>query len=234
MIDSAAALRRNLERIRRRISAAAAGTGRDAGGVTVVAVAKGMPGRLVRWAVEEGVTDIGENYVNELRAKREEVDPAATAGVRWHYVGALQSSTAHRVADLADVVHSVGSTHAAERLARRARSGGRRIPVLIQVDFTGGRNGVAPEDVAAAAGGLREMDGIDLRGLMTLPPMTEDPGAARPYFRRLRELRDRVEPETGDLPELSMGMSADYEVAVEEGATMVRIGAALFGSRPTE
>jgi pyridoxal phosphate enzyme (YggS family) len=234
VIDSAAALHRNLDRIRHRISAAAGRAGRDAGGVTVVAVAKGMPGRLVRWAVEEGVTDIGENYVNELAAKRAEVDSATTTGMRWHYVGALQSSTAHRVADLADVVQSIGSMHAADRLARRAHGGGRSIPVLIQVDFAGGRNGVAPDDVAPAAQELRAMDGLDLRGLMTLPPMTESPEESRPYFRRLRELRDGVEPDAGGLPELSMGMSADYEVAVEEGATMVRIGTALFGSRPTE
>ncbi len=234
MIDSVAALHRNLERIRRRVSAAADAAGRDAGGVTVVAVAKGMPGRLVRWAVEEGVTDIGENYVNELASKRAEVDAGTTTGVRWHYVGALQSSTAHRVADLADVVHSIGSMHAAGRLARRARLGGRRLPVLIQVDFAGGRNGVPPGDVEAAAEHLRGMDGLDLRGLMTLPPMAENPEESRPYFRRLKELRDRAEPNAGDLPELSMGMSADYEVAVEEGATMVRIGTALFGSRPTE
>jgi len=215
-------------------SAAADAAGRDAGQVTVVAVAKGMPGRLVRWAVEEGVTDIGENYVNELASKRAEVDAGTTTGVRWHYVGALQSSTAHRVADLADVVHSIGSMHAAGRLARRARLGGRLLPVLIQVDFAGGRNGVAPGDVEAAAERLRGMDGLDLRGLMMLPPMAENPEESRPYFRRLKELRDRAEPNAGDLPELSMGMSADYEVAVEEGATMVRIGTALFGSRPTE
>ena len=226
-------LRRNLREVRREIRAAASAMGRDPTEVTVVAVAKGLPARLVRWAIDEGVTDIGENYVNELAAKRDELG-APAAAVRWHFVGVLQSSTAHRVADLADVVHSIGSLHAAERLSRRARREGRRVPALIQVDFAGGRNGVAPEDVDAAVGRVRDMDGITLRGLMTLPPMGERPEDARPYFARLRELRDGVERTRGELPELSMGMSEDYQVAVEEGATMVRIGTALFGSRPTE
>jgi pyridoxal phosphate enzyme (YggS family) len=234
VIDSAAELGRNLQEVRRRIGAAASAGGRDAAAVTVVAVAKGLPGRLVRWAIDEGVADIGENYVNELAAKRDEIDRATTAAVRWHFVGALQSSTAHRVADLADVVHSIGSLHAAERLARRARGRGRSIPALLQVDFAGGRNGVAPDELDAAAERVRGMDGVALRGLMTLPPMGEEPERSRPYFVQLRELRDRVERASGELPELSMGMSADYEVAVEEGATMVRIGTALFGSRPTE
>jgi pyridoxal phosphate enzyme (YggS family) len=237
VIDSAAGLRRNLQEVLARISDAAAVSGRDAAGVTLVAVAKGLPGRLVRLAVDEGVTDIGENYVNELATRRGEVDVDRAGDappVRWHFVGALQSSTAHRVADLADVVHSLGSMHATERLARRARRDGRRIPVLIQVDFTGGRNGVVPDEVPAATERVRGMDGLDLRGLMTLPPMGGGLEEARPYFRRLRGLRDGAERTAGDLPELSMGMSADYQVAVEEGATMVRIGTALFGSRPTE
>jgi uncharacterized pyridoxal phosphate-containing UPF0001 family protein len=108
------------------------------------------------------------------------------------------------------------------------------VPALIQVDFTGARNGVDPDELADAVRRLRGMSGIDLRGLMTLPPMTEDPEDARPYFRRLRDLRDGAASAPEDLPELSMGMSGDYEVAVEEGATMVRIGTALFGARPTE
>src|SRR5262249_32872143 len=130
----------------------------------------------------------------------------------------------------------VASLHAAERLAARAGRDGRRIPALVQIDFTGasGRNGVEPPYVAALVERLREPPGIELRGLMTLPPFGPDPEAARPFFARLRELRDEVANGPGDLPELSMGMSGDYEVAVEEGATMVRIGTALFGARPTE
>jgi uncharacterized pyridoxal phosphate-containing UPF0001 family protein len=121
--------------------------------------------------------------------------------------------------------------HAAERLGARAARDGRSITALVQVDFTGERNGVAPDELGDAIGRLRELPGIGLRGLMTLPPLAEE---ARPFFRRLRELRDAAAAGPDDLPELSMGMSGDYEVAVEEGATIVRIGTALFGSRPTE
>ncbi|HXJ64217.1 MAG TPA: YggS family pyridoxal phosphate-dependent enzyme [Actinomycetota bacterium] len=233
MIDSGAELSRNLERVRARIAAAADRAGRDAGEVLLVAVAKRQPAAAVELAARAGVRDIGENYVNELAAKRETVD---AEGLRWHFVGALQSSTAHRVADLADVVHSVGSVHAAERLAARAERDGRTIGSLVQVDFTGagGRNGVAPEETAEAVHRLRGLAGIEVRGLMTMPPFDPDPEASRAWFRRLRELRDAARAGPGDLPELSMGMSGDYEVAVEEGATMVRIGTALFGSRPTE
>jgi pyridoxal phosphate enzyme (YggS family) len=229
VIDSAD-LRRNLERVRAGIAAAAARAGRDPAEVSIVAVSKGQPAAAIRFAAQAGVTDVGENYVNELATKRDEL---GGGGVRWHYVGALQSSTAHRVADLAEVVHSVGSMHAAERLGARAQRHGRRIQALIQVDFPGGRNGVAPDEVGDAVGRLRGLPGIELAGLMTLPPNAPDPEDARPYFRRLRELRDRA-GDARDLRELSMGMSGDYEVAVEEGATMVRIGTALFGPRPTE
>ena len=233
MIDSGAELGRNLDRIHGGITAAAERAGRDPGAVLLVAVAKRQPVEAVEMAVAAGVRDIGENYVSELAAKREAVD---ADGLRWHFVGALQSSTAHRVADLADVVHSVGSAHAAGRLAARAVRDGRTVPALVQVDFTGtgGRNGVPPGETAATVRALRDLDGIEVRGLMTVPPFDPDPEAARPFFRRLRELRDAAAEGPGDLPELSMGMSGDYEVAVEEGATMVRIGTALFGSRPTE
>ena len=197
----------------------------------MVAVAKGQPAGAIRLAAGAGITDVGENYVNELATKRDEL---ADGGLRWHFVGVLQSSTAHRVADLADFVHSIGSMHAADRLGARVDRAGGRIPALVQVDFAGDRNGVDPDGVEAAVEHLRAVPGIDLRGLMTLPPMTEDPEDARPYFERLRVLRDGVANGPGDLPELSMGMSGDYEVAVEEGATMVRIGTALFGARPTE
>jgi pyridoxal phosphate enzyme (YggS family) len=227
VIDSAG-LRTNLERVRAGIAAAAGRAGRDPAGITVVAVTKGQPAGAVRLAAEAGVTEFGENYVSELATKRDEL---GGAGLRWHFVGALQSSTAHRVADLADVVHSVGSLHAAERLGARAARRGRRIPSLVQVDFAGGRNGVAPDELGLALDRLRGTDGLELRGLMTLPPLDEDP---RPYFVRLRDLRDGAANGPGDLRELSMGMSGDYEDAVEEGATMVRIGTALFGPRPTE
>jgi hypothetical protein len=136
------------------------------------------------------------------------------------------------VAAAADVVHTVEPGHAVERLARRAAEQGRTIPCLVQVDLVGGRHGVDPAAVGAFVDAAANVAGIRLVGLMTLPPPTPDPEAARPWFARLRDLRDRLAVGAPSLRELSMGMSADYEVAIEEGATMVRVGTALFGARP--
>jgi hypothetical protein len=151
--------------------------------------------------------------------------------VRWHFIGALQSSTAHRVADLADVVHTVAGEHAARRLAGRAARNERTVDVLIEVDFTGERAGVGPDEVPAAADRVAGLEGVRLRGLMTIAPPTPDAEDARPWFRRLRELRDVVRERHPDVLDLSMGMSSDFQVAVQEGATMVRIGTAVFGTR---
>ncbi|MEW6060109.1 MAG: YggS family pyridoxal phosphate-dependent enzyme [Actinomycetota bacterium] len=217
----------NLARVRRGIAAACVRSGRDPTGVRLVAATKTVPPEVVRFASEAGVLEFGENYVQELRAKR----PAAPDAV-WHFIGTLQSHTAHHVAELADVVQGLIPGKAALRLARRAAERGRQIPVLIEVDSTGERTGVSPEECEAFAGEVAEMEGVELAGLMTLPPMPESPEDSRPYFRRLRELLTRIGRIHPAAVELSMGMSIDYEVAVEEGATMVRIGTALFGERP--
>jgi PLP dependent protein len=198
---------RNLDEVRARIARAAEGSDRDPSDVRLIAVTKTIPPEPIRWAVEAGVEDLGENYAQELRRKRAEV-PAA----KWHYVGTLSSGAASAVADLADVVHSL----AGERAARR---------------FTGERSGVAPDDVGAFADLVASLDGLRLIGVMTIPPIAQDPEASRPYFARLRALRDGVRERHPEVLESSMGMSLDYEVAVEEGATMVRIGTALFGPR---
>jgi uncharacterized pyridoxal phosphate-containing UPF0001 family protein len=187
----------NLARIRDEIAAASARSGRDPAGVRLVAATKTVPPEGVRMAREAGVTEFGENYVQELGAKR-----GAAPDATWHFIGNLQSHTAHRVAELADVVE------------------------------TGKRTGVPPEACETFADELAEMEGVALVGLMTLPPMPELPEDARPYFRKLRELLTRVAVRHPKAVELSMGMSIDYRVAVEEGATMVRIGTALFGERP--
>lgn len=215
-----------LARIREGIERACERAGRAPDGVRLVAACKTVPAERVREAWEAGVRDFGENYVNEMIQKR----PAAPDAT-WHYIGTLQSHTAHRVADHADVVETLSGKRATERLAGRAARAGRAIPSLIEVDLTGERTGVAPQDVPAFAESVASMDGIRLVGLMTLPPMPVDPDDTRPYFRRLRGLRDRLREKDPDLVELSMGMSLDYEAAVEEGATMVRIGTALFGER---
>lgn len=216
----------NIATIRSVIERACERSTRDPGEVLLVGAAKTLPAEVVRWAVELGVTDIGENYVKELRYVHEEV-----SGVRWHYIGALQTNTAHHVAALADVVQTVAGVRATERLARRAAEHGRTIDALIEVDLTGERSGVSPDETLAFADRVAAMDGLTLRGLMTIPPLEHDAERARPWFRELRVLRDRVRENHPDVVDLSMGMSLDYQAAVEEGATMVRIGTALFGPR---
>lgn len=216
----------NIERLRERVAAACERSGRDPRSARIVAASKGVEPEAIGWAVQAGVTDIGENYVQELRAKR-----LVSTDATWHYIGTLQSHTARHVADLADVVQTLAPGSAARRLASRAEAKGRRLRGLIEVDFTGERAGVAPDECERFADEIAAFDAIDLAGLMTLPPPTGTAEEARPYFARLRQLRDRVSASHPRATELSMGMSLDYEVAVVEGATMVRIGTALFGER---
>ena len=216
----------NLAAIRETIVGACARSGRDPSGVTLVAAAKTVPSEVVTWAAEAGVSAIGHNYVQELRDMHDEVD-----GVRWHFIGTLQASSAHHVAALADVVETVAGEKATTRLARRAHDAGRVVDALIEVDLTGARTGVPPDELGAFADLVAGLEGLRLRGLMTLPPIPERAEDARPWFVRLRELRDRLAGTHPQVVELSMGMSLDYAVAVEEGATMVRIGTALFGPR---
>jgi pyridoxal phosphate enzyme (YggS family) len=223
------AIRANAAEIRERISAAAARAGRDREGVRIVAAAKTVDADRVRSAIEAGITSIGHNYVQELAAARAEIEDPA---VRWHYIGALRSGAATRVADLADVVETVAGERAARRLAGRAGRSGRVLDALIEVDFTETRPGVPPGRVTQLADRVASLEGLSLRGLMTVPPVGAAAQDARPWFARLRELADVVRRTHPDVLELSMGMSLDYEVAVEEGATMVRIGTALFGPRP--
>jgi len=217
----------NLAEIRARLERACERAGRDPASVRLVAAAKTVEAQAIAWVRDAGVRDVGENYVSELRAKRDVLD-----GVVWHFIGTLQRGSAHHVAELADVVETAVPGHAIARLARRAVEAGRTVPVLIEVDFTGERTGVAPETVVEAADEIAATPGVALAGLMTLPPLPETAEDSRPYFRRLRRLSERVAERHPKARELSMGMSIDYEVAVEEGATMVRIGTALFGARP--
>ena len=214
--------------VRAGLAVAAAEAGRDPADVQLIAVSKRVDVAAIRSALEAGITDLGENYVAELREKAR----VLADGVRWHYVGALQSSTAHHVADLADVVHTAGPAHATRRLAGRAARSGRVVDALIEVDFTGRRAGVAPDAVGAAAELVATLEGLRLVGLMTIAPPTDTAEGARPWFRRLRELRDGLGERYPGARELSMGMSVDSHVAVQEGATMVRIGTAVFGLRP--
>lgn len=187
-------------------------------------VTKGVAPEAVRAAFEAGLAEFGENYVKELLAKREAA-PSAT----WHFIGRLQRGTVHRVLAAADVVQTLEPGSAADRLARLAERRGEPVECLVEVDFTEGRVGVRPEAAEAFVERMAGRPGLRVRGLMTVPPLGEPP---RPYFARLRELRDRLRERLPGIRELSMGMSADYEEAVEEGATMVRVGSAIFGPRP--
>jgi pyridoxal phosphate enzyme (YggS family) len=229
--DDRELIRRNVDEVRRRIADAATRVGRDPDDVSLVAVTKTVGIEPIRWAVEAGVRALGENYVQDLRRKRHEI---GIAGVSWHYIGTLQSSTAHRVADHADVVETVAGERAARRLAGRAVRSGRTLDALIEVDLTEGRAGVRPEDLPAFADLVASLSGLRLIGLMTVPPIPRVAEDSRPSFARLRELREALQERHPDVLESSMGMSLDYGVAVEEGATMVRIGTAVFGPRATE
>jgi pyridoxal phosphate enzyme (YggS family) len=217
----------NLAGVRRAIGEACERAARPAAGVRLVAVGKTVEPAALAWVVEAGVEDLGENYVDELRDKR-----AIVPGARWHFVGNLQSRTAPRLADLADVVQSAVPGRALERLGRRASEAERSLPVLLEVDFTDERAGVNVAEVPDACDAIDAIDGVRLVGLMTVPPPTPTAEEARPFFRLLRELRERLRGRHPALSELSMGMSLDFQVAIEEGATMVRIGTALFGARP--
>ena len=216
----------NLARVRASIARAADAAGRDPAEVLLVAAAKTVTVEAVRWIAEAGVTAVGENYVQELRAVHD-----AVTDVRWHFIGTLQTNSAHHVAALADVVETVAGGRATERLARRAAGAGRTIEVLMEVDYTGSRTGVAPQDASDVAARIARLEGVALRGLMTLPPPTQTAEEARPWFRRHRDLRDRIQQSLPQVVDLSMGMSLDYGVAVQEGATLVRVGTALFGPR---
>lgn len=220
------------ERVLERIAGAAKRAGRDPAGVTLVAVSKTVPPERLRAAVAAGLTIFGENRVQEAEAKVPEV-----AGATWHLVGPLQSNKARRALDLFDTIETVHSVDIARRLDGLLASGvdGARRGVLLQVnvDRDRAKSGFLPDDLAAAVEGLDACEGLDYRGLMTVGRFVEDPERARPAFVGLRALAERIRatwPRLG--PELSMGMSDDFEVAVEEGATMVRVGRALFGERP--
>jgi PLP dependent protein len=221
-----------IKQVRARIAAAAQRAGRDPAEVSLIAISKGTPAAGVDAAIAAGVENIGENRVQEAADKQRQVTNIA----RWHLVGHLQTNKAARAARLCDVVHSVDSRRVADALSANRPAGRDPMVVLLEVELTGlpTRFGVPEADVESVIHQLVNVPAIHLMGLMTIAPHAEDPEGARPFFTRLRHLRDHMQHVSGwALPELSMGMSDDYEVAVEEGATMVRIGRAIFGSRPT-
>jgi pyridoxal phosphate enzyme (YggS family) len=228
-------LSERLEEVRRRIREAALRCGREPQGVKLIAVTKTHPPALVRRAIEAGVYDLGENRVQEADAKITELGRDIA---HWHLIGHLQANKARRAVSLFDLIHSIDSLSLARRLDRLCAEEGREaLPVLIQVDLAkeATKSGVNSAELPELIGVVRACERLRLMGLMTLPPFFEDAERVRPFFRRLRELRDfhsaRDEFEADNGGELSMGMSHDFEVAIEEGATMVRVGTAIFGER---
>ncbi len=197
--------------------------------VTVIAVTKTHPESVVRAAVAAGLSDVGENRVQEALAKQEQLRDVV---VNWHLIGSLQRNKAKHAVGRFALIHSVDSVELAAELDRRAGSAGTQA-ILVQVNCSGEpqKGGVEPEALPDFLDRLAPMARLELRGLMTMAALTDDPAGQRPAFRLLRELRDQAERRGVRLPELSMGMSGDYRVAVEEGATMVRLGTILFGER---
>jgi len=228
--DVRALLENNLQDVRRRIAEAAARSGRSAEAVALVAVTKTVDARLVRLLWESGVRDIGENRLQEAQTKAAQL---AGCDVRWHMVGHLQTNKARAAVRLFSLIHSVDSPRLAQALQKRAAQDGLTVPVLIEVNTSGeaSKFGAPPDAAAQLAETVDSCEHLDLRGLMTMAPIVERAEEARPCFRRLRELRDTINESSRlrrPLSELSMGMTQDFDVAVEEGATMVRIGSALF------
>ncbi len=218
--------------VRRRIGAATARSGRPPDAVTLVAVSKTFPAATVAEAIRCGITDVGENRVQEAAAKR----PDIPSGARWHLIGPLQRNKAGLALETFDVVHTLDRPELADRLGMLlARDWpDRRLAVLLEVNVGDEpqKAGVDPADAPALLDIALRTERLDPVGLMAIPPFCDDPEASRPYFARLRELRARLESSSGHpLPELSMGMSHDFEVAIEEGATLVRVGSAIFGPR---
>jgi pyridoxal phosphate enzyme (YggS family) len=219
-----------LARLEERIASACARAGRPRESVTLVAVSKTHPPETVAEAAALGIRVFGENKVQEARAKI----PECPSHLSWHLVGHLQSNKAKLAAQLFDTIHSVDSEKLARMLDAAADAAGRTVNVLIEVNVSGeaSKFGVAPDAVRPVLDAANDCPRLVVRGLMTMAPFAPDPEKARPYFAALRELRDRLARETGTpLEELSMGMSGDFEPAIEEGATMIRIGTLLFGER---
>ncbi len=218
-----ATIAENLAAVRARIEAACRRAGRSRESVLLVAVSKTFLPPVIREAYAAGQRHFGENRVQEFEVKEKELK---LEGAVWHLIGHLQSNKAARAARLFQVIHTVDSAHLAERLDRAAGPG--RLPVLIEVKLSDepAKTGVAESEVEALAERIRGLEHLELRGLMTMPPWSEDAEPSRPYFRRLREIGRRL-----GTSELSMGMTNDFEVAVEEGATIVRVGTAIFGKR---
>jgi len=232
-VTSSIDVRANLKIVLEGIERAAFKAGRSRDSVRLVAVSKLVGVELIREAVDAGVTTLGENKVQEAAAKRPLLSEVIA---EWHLIGALQKNKANRAAEIFDWIESLDNLELAARLDRACERLNRRMSVLIQVNvgMEASKSGIAEEEALNFAGNLSNFKNLEVRGLMAIPPYTEDPEEARPYFIRLRELARRIESQKVSgvsMKELSMGMSHDFAVAIEEGATLVRVGTAIFGPR---
>lgn len=231
MLRCQSSIRERVEAIRRRIETAALKSGRSPEDIKLMAVTKRVDVERIREAIEAGVSIFGENYVQEAEGKVETLKGEA---IEWHFIGHLQRNKVKKAVRFFEMIHSIDSLRIVEEVNKRAKLMGKKMKVLIQVNLSGeeSKSGISREGLEGLIRGIQGMENLHLLGLMTLPPYFEDPEAVRPYFRALRTLRDEMEERVGiGLKDLSMGMSHDFEVAIEEGATIVRIGSAIFGPR---
>jgi len=224
---------KRIQNIKKRIEEAADRCGRDPSTVRLVAVSKTIPVDRVKEAIEAGVTVLGENYIQEAREK---FNRLATYPVSWHFIGHLQSNKAKYAVRLFDLIHSVDSLKLARELNKHAQKNAKIQNILIQINISkeSSKFGADAATVLDLMNPVRHLENLSVKGLMTMPPFFNDPEKARPYFSALRNLRDRIRQEAPPeitLDELSMGMTGDFEVAIQEGATLVRIGTAIFGER---
>ena len=222
-------IRENLLRVIDRIEKAALRAGRDPKEIKLVAVSKTVEPARIREAIEAGASLLGENYVQEAQKKIGMIGRP----VAWHFIGHLQSNKAKVAVQLFDMIHSLDSVHLAEELNRRATQEGRVLKVLIEVNLAreATKFGTDEEKLFTLTKRIKELDHLSLEGLMTMPPFFDSPEESRPYFIELRKWKERMGQEGMPIEELSMGMSNDFEIAIEEGATYVRVGTAIFGPR---
>jgi len=226
-------LKDRLERVHERIKKAADDCNRPVDSIRLIAVSKTMPAEIVKEAIEAGVTDLGENYIQEAREK---INTLATAPVNWHYIGHLQSNKAKYAVRLFDLIHSVDSLKLAQELNKYAQKNDKIQSILVQVNVAKeeSKSGVFVENTFELLKNISQLANISVKGFMTMPPYFNAPEKVRPFFAALRELRDRIRAQhipNIAMDELSMGMTGDFEAAIQEGATMVRIGTAIFGER---
>ncbi len=220
----------NIATVRERIAAACERAGRSPAEVTLVAVTKGQPPEVVREAAEAGLTLFGENKVQEGRAKI----PLCPGRLRWHLIGHLQTNKCRDAVHFFEMIQSVDSLSVAREIQKKAEQAAKRVPILLEVNVAGesSKFGYRPDVLLAELAELNSLTRLEIQGLMSIPPWSPDPEKVRPLFRQVRELKSRCEEILGaPMSTLSMGMSGDFEVAIEEGATMVRVGTALFGAR---